>query len=215
MRVENLPFRTAIRLSACLIVLLCASGCCSVDERPVPTGQSLATPGRTLDYLIWGVENRAPSDVYNCFSEGLRERENLSRSDLATFWPQVEDWISQNIGDVRVVKIIDQKRPSKTVRILTLASGDKRASVRFVREATYEVTPRSRRLASSWGEINLANAVRYEGEDAIIRLPKVAPQPEPEGIYRIVIENAWRVDGIEGMQNLPTPDPAGLSGDKS
>jgi len=185
------------------LICLALTGCVSTAREEVPSEFRMSSPSRTIAYLRWAFENRYASHVYNTLSDDLIGREQISLDDLATFWPRVEEWVHENIGDPGTIEIVRQKRLDARTREVELASGDRRAVLRFVLQVTWLIRPMSSREDDVTGRMrDLAGAVTYEGDDALIRIPGVEKQIDPEKIHVIRIENAWKIDAVLDT-NLP------------
>lgn len=184
-----------------LLVLAVASSGCASHETDVPAEQALGSPKQTVAYLRWAF-GHAPADdrprhVWNCLSENFKATNKITLSDLELFWKEVDEKLRKYLGDVETVEIVAQRPIDRRRTEVDLASGEHRATLLFVLETEYEIRPRSGRIESASGAIpTMTDALRYENDRAIITLPNVQKPIDPEDVFRVTIENGWKVDRI-------------------
>lgn len=137
--------RAVVIRAAALVALSILSAACTTRPIAVPPEHPLVSPKRTTDYLKWAFTtapaDERPKHVYNCLSEGFIERNKITLSDVEIFWNRVEDTLEQYVGKLETVEIAAERVVSPRKREVDFRNGDRRATVAFVLQTTYEITP--------------------------------------------------------------------------
>ncbi len=193
MRFFKLLRLTTVVLSA----MVFASCVTAVDPVEPPPEYSLRSPRYTAWYFQWALEKKSPRHVWNALSHALKAREKLSYSDVELFFDRIEEEIGRYLGDALEAEVVEERPLGPRVRWVTFVSGDHRATIRFVLETTYEFVPAKPGFDTLFKEAaSMSKILRYEDDAAILTLPEVPPKYHPNDLERIVIENAWRIDGV-------------------
>ncbi len=187
-----------IRLTAVVLSAMIWTSCVTaVDPVEPPPGYSLRSPRYTAWYFQWALEKKSPRHVWNALSHALKTREKLSYSDVELFFDRIEEEIGRYLGDALEAEVVDQKSAGPRTRLVTFKSGDHRATIRFVLETTYEFVPAKPGYDTLFKEADsMSTILRYEDGAAVLTLPEIPSKYDPDDLERIVIENAWRIDGI-------------------
>lgn len=206
------------------VVLLTAVGCTTTTDKDIPTDQALGTPKQTVNYLRWAftaapTEDR-PEHLWNCLSENFKAENRITRTDLVTFWKDVDEKLKKYLGEVERIEVVDDRPLDARRWELDLISDDHRATLLFVLETQYEIRPKRRSEESASGSLrSMSEAVRYEGDKAVITLPNIRRKINPEDVYLVTLSNGWKIEKIvrhnlaELERNLrkdqrPAPAPA-------
>lgn len=183
--------------SAALVLLATLAGCC-YHAAETPPGLARGSVEQTTDYMKWAFGKRSAAHVYNCLSEGLKERENLSLADVDLFFEEIEGRVKDLLGDIDAIEIADVDRRGPRTAWVTYRSGARRAVVRFVLETTYEIVPCSDDDDGDFDSVPSMTAItsREDGR-LVLRLPDEIPDVGPEGLHRVTILNAWLIDALD------------------
>ena len=169
----------------------------TVDSVEPPPGYSLRSPRYAAWYFQWALEKKSPRHVWNSLSHALKAREKLSYSDVELFFGRIEEEIGRYLGDALEAEVVDQKSLGPRTRLVTFASGDHRATIRFVLETSYEFVPAKPGFDTLFKQApSMSRILRYEDDAAVLTLPGIPSKYDPEDLERIVIENAWHIDGV-------------------
>jgi len=188
------------------------SGCVSTDTTEPPPGFYRSSVRGTTRYLQWAVEERSPRHVWNCISDGWKNRDaNLSLSNLELFFEEIEAELTRSVGDIRKVKITSDIKLNEVTREVTYESGERRAVVIFVRETTFELKPNNPGRDSVHGSVTaMEEILNYKDGNAIVTLPNVPSKYRADELELVKVESTWRIDQII-EQNLKTTGESGGS----
>lgn len=203
------------RFALLVVVLSLTSACVSYPPDSPPPGYSQSSPKQTIYYLQWAYEHENPLHVSKCLSTAFMDATDIDPSDLAIAWDTAKETVEKHIGNVDEIEVVDELFESVDgkVKILQVVSDKARAKVTFVLESRYLIIPTKATMDVAANEFpSMREVVSFEGDTAVIRLPKVpnAKKYPAEKIHRIIIESAWRIDRIETPGREPignTPKP--------
>lgn len=182
-------------------VLLACAAACTTTDKDVPADQALGTPKQTVNYLRWAF-TAAPNDdrpehLWNCLSENFKTDNRITRTDLVTFWKDVDEKLKKYLGEVEKIEVVGDRPIDSRRWELDLESEDHKATLLFVLETQYEIRPKRRSEESASGSLrSMSEAVRYEGDKAVITLPNVKRKIDPESIYLVTLSNGWKIEKI-------------------
>ncbi|MCA9322301.1 MAG: hypothetical protein KDB53_16285 [Planctomycetes bacterium] len=197
-------------LVLCLAGLVLSSCASTPDRAEPPPGYGRGSPRQTVWYLQWAFENESPRHLWQCLSDGLKQREGFTYSDLELFFSEAKSWVHDNIGDVDAIEIDDiQEIDARHLRVFFVA-GEKKAIVVFALDTGWELKPAKAGVDTLSGRSDdISELMVIQDGKARITLPDVGNKYRPPDLERAVIEHVWRRDGIEdtrGVERHRTPD---------
>jgi hypothetical protein len=174
---------------------------CATPPSEVPEERALGTPKQTVEYLRWALtqapETDRPNHLWNCLSTRFIAENRITREDLNIFWSRVRDTLQQYLGDIEQLETGALRDLGARKTELDLESGPHRATLLFVLETDYEIRPASRARESVFGTLpSMESVLRYDGDRALITIPGVERPIEPESVFRVTIENGWKIERI-------------------
>jgi hypothetical protein len=202
------------------LAALVMTGCQTMKCPPCPPPQQLpgkdfATPENAFDYLREAIVKGQTDDSfawheYQAFSEQMKKDKKVTREDYFMARKEVVNILRNRIGPLESVRVVNTEylTPQKDRAALTLEGSGQSARAIVVREITYDVEFRDKKIEPVYGTLGAPSDLGEIKDGQLLMRLAIAdalrqnPDLSLDDLYEVKYSSAWRFYDIEGS-NIP------------